>query len=174
MSGWSLSTKYIAPFKLRICNIWNDIVVYSIISTVSMTLTCAKCFGSKRHIADESSLNHFWQQWWWTEATFMWSNAAYKVYFKGIFSGNCDDSLAVTHGFTPKAPRITRQWGSVRQHTLFVTSDHKTVPLLTPFLPSTLNWELLWGRPRLLTDCQSPAAEAKLETAATETHWEIC
>jgi len=32
---------------------------------------------------------------------------------------------------------------------------------------STLKWELLWGRPRLLTDCQSPAAKVKLETAAT-------
>jgi len=40
-----------------------------------------------------------------------------------------------------------------------------TPPLLN--LLSTLHWELLWGRPRLLTDCQSPAAEAKLETAAT-------
>jgi len=66
-------------------------------------------------------------------------------------------------------------------------SDHKEVPLEDMFICrqttlsrpqtcasthsfcSTLNWELLWGRPRLLTDCQSPAAEARLETAATLT-----
>jgi len=85
--------------------------------------------------------------------------------------GDCSRSHAATRGFPPPAPRISQApRGFVERHILFVstqrTADPKTCTSAHSS-SSTLNWELLWGRPRLLTDCQSPAAEAKLETAAT-------
>jgi len=78
--------------------------------------------------------------------------------------------MATTRGLPPKAPRIRQA------HRGFV-GRHITCLTHTPSRPqhyasahlsrSTLNWALLWRWPRLLTDCQSPAAEAKWETAAT-------
>jgi len=42
----------------------------------------------------------------------------------------CDNSMAVTCGFPPKAPEISRQRG-IREHALFPSADRTTTPLLT-------------------------------------------
>jgi len=78
----------------------------------------------------------------------------------------CSNSHAATRGFPPKAPRISherRDQGSVREHIYYHThrANRNTAPLLTLLLHSPLRAFML------LTACQSPAAEAKLETAAT-------